>query len=146
MRDQAGTLDAVITAEMAQGYVDQLVAELGDRGLQVTARVLGLAIKNPAVAGTDAAGRSMSPGMAQEVLLLDRPKLGLSWWWVWPGMDSGERGAPEPPSQIEALCPAGDIEFAADRIVKVVRLRDREDLPEDDPPHGTDRTGRTLKL
>jgi hypothetical protein len=130
MTDQTGTLDAMTSLEEAQVYVDRLVAELRDRGLQVKTRMLGLAVKNPAVTGTDAHGSLMSPGMTQEVLLLDRAKLGLTWWWVWPGMRSGERGEPEPPSQIEALCPGGDVGFAADRITKVVRLRDN-DLPHD---------------
>jgi hypothetical protein len=132
MTTQTCTADTTTTAATAQAYMDQLVAELEDRGLQVTAGLLAMAVKNPAVAGTDPRGSLISPGMTQEVLLLDRENLGLTWWWVWPGMRSGERGAPVPLSQIEVMCPADDIELAAKRILNVVRLRDTGDAPGDD--------------
>jgi hypothetical protein len=126
----------------AKTHVDRLVCELEKRGLEVAARPPVLAVKNPRVAGTDAHGRLMSPGMTQEVLLLDDEDRGLTWCWVWPGMRSGERGVPDPPPQIEALCPAGDIQFATDRIVKVVRLRDPEDSPSDDTADTNEQTTR----
>lgn len=136
MTDQMDTVETVTTTA-ARAHVDRLVGELENRGLQVTARPPVLAVKNPAVAGTDARGRLMSPGMTQQILLLDDEHRGLTWCWVWPGMRSGERGAPDSPPQIEAMCPAGEIEFAADRIVKVVRLRDPADSSVDDAADGS---------
>jgi hypothetical protein len=113
----------------AQAYLDQLVAELESRGLHVAARLPALAVRNPAVAGTDPRGARLSPGMTQQILIRDYEGRGLTWCWVWPGPESGERGAPTPEPEIEAMCPASEIELAADRIVNVVRLRDTVDLP-----------------
>lgn len=128
-------VDTFPTAAAAQAYLDELAAELEKRGLHVKVRTPALTAKNPAVVGTDAHGASLSPGLGQEVRLLELEDLGWTWCWVWPGMRPGERGEPEPPPEIKPMCPAGDVEFAADRICKVVRLRDNP--PEDDAPDGS---------
>jgi hypothetical protein len=112
--------DAAATREQqrAQRYLRQLVAELLDRGLLVAAQLPALTVKNPAVSGQDPKG--------QQVLIRYYEGRGLFWCWVWPGLHSGERGAPTPPAEVEPMCPAGEVLRAADLITKVVRLRDGE--------------------
>ena len=113
-------------AARAQVYLDQLAAELEGRGLMVAARLPALSVRNPAVAGTGPRGALLSPGMRQQVLLRDYEELGLTWCWVWPGLRPAERDAPTPPPEVEPMCPAEEIERAADLITNVVRLRDTE--------------------
>jgi hypothetical protein len=139
-------------APSAQMYCDRLTTALEDRGLVVKAlqcereghgaparkQVLALVVTNPGVGGIDAAGRAMSPGMGQQIVLEERPERGLCWSWVWPAWRPAERGTPTPEPEIEPICPADDIDFAAARIANVVRLREKEEFPAEQapaPPH-----------
>jgi hypothetical protein len=109
-----------------QVYLDQLVAGLNGRGLQVVAKLPELIVRNPAVSGDGPEGRAMSPGLGQKVLIRNEEGRGLTWCWVWPSLRSAERGVPTPPPEIEPMCPAEQIERAADLITNVVCLRDPE--------------------
>jgi hypothetical protein len=104
--------------ECAEAYLRELVAVLLDRGLVVAAKLPALTVKNPAVSGQDPKG--------QQVLIQYYEGRGLYWCWVWPGLHSGERGAPTPEPEVTRMCPAEDIVEAARRITNVVRLRDTE--------------------
>lgn len=110
----------------AQAYLDQLVAELENRGLEVAAKFPVLAVRNPAASGEDPQGRAMSPGLGQRVLIRDEEGRGLTWCWEWPGMRPAERGAATPEPEVEPMCPAENIDQAANRITNVVRLREPE--------------------
>jgi hypothetical protein len=115
------TLEPVVPEgerERAEAYLRELVAVLVDRGLVVAAKLPALTVKNPAVSGQDPKG--------QQVLIRYYEGLGLFWCWVWPGLHSGERGTPAPPSEVEPMCAAGYIQRAADLITNVVHLRDDE--------------------
>ncbi|MCW2944468.1 MAG: hypothetical protein JWR24_1185, partial [Actinoallomurus sp.] len=101
---------------LAQAYMDQLVAALEARGLEVEAKLPALTARRPGVTGTDPRGDILSPGMTQHVLIRLYEGRELTWCWVWPGPDSGERGAPTPEAEVEPMCPAADIEHAANRI------------------------------
>jgi hypothetical protein len=107
---------------LAQTYMDQLVAALRARGLQVAAKLPALAATHPGVAGIDPRGELLSPGLTQHVLIRDYEDRGLTWCWIWPGLDSGERGAPTPEAEVEPMCPAADIEQAAAKIANVLRV------------------------
>jgi hypothetical protein len=113
-------------AALAQAYMDKMVAALEDRGLEVTAKFPALSVRNPSVVGEDSHGRAMSPGLSQQILIRLCEGRGLTWCWVWPAFRSAERDAPTPPPEVEPMCDAGDIEFAADRVAKVVGLWDAE--------------------
>ena len=104
--------------ERAEAYLRELVAVLLGRGLVVAAKLPALAVKDLAVSGQDPKG--------QHVLIRYFKGLGLFWCWVWPGLPSGERGAPAPEPEVTRMCPAEDIVEAARRITNVVRLRDNE--------------------
>lgn len=128
MADQADAVKFTTTDQMIKAYVDGIVAELEKLGLQVAVRLPALKVRNPAVVGTDIRGAMMSPGMTQDIMILDRDGRGLGWYWVWPGMRPGERDAPEPQPELVFMCAADEIKFAASRIGKVVRVRLEEDL------------------
>jgi hypothetical protein len=114
------------TTADAQAYMGQLTAALKDRGLQVAAKLPALTVRNPAVSGSDPQGRALSPGLTQGVLIRNYKGRGLTWCWVWPGMPPAERDAPLPSPEIEPMCPAEQIERAADLINNVVRLRETQ--------------------
>ena len=134
MPDQSDTNELATTEAAIKPYVDGLVAELEKLGLQVTMRLPTLKVRNPAVAGTDALGILISPGMTQEVRILDQDGRGFGWYWIWPGLRPGERGAPEPEPEIDFLCGADEITFAAGRIGKVVCGHACEDLTSNATP------------
>lgn len=135
-------------APLVQMYCDRLTTALVDRGLVVKAlqrerdshgapagkQMLALAITNPGVGGIDAAGRAMSPGLGQQIVLEERPERGLCWCWVWPAWRPAERGTPTPEPEIEPICPADDVDFAAARIANVVRLREPDDSTAEQTP------------
>jgi hypothetical protein len=104
---------------IAKGYVDRLVDELRRRGLRVAAKLPALTVMNPALSGVDSKG--------QQVLIRHCEGRGLMWYWVWPGLRPALRGEPMPKPEVEPMCPAEEIQTAADRITKVVRL-DASDL------------------
>jgi hypothetical protein len=122
MTDQTDTMESSTAQTTVKPYVDEITSELEKRGLRVTVRLPTLTVRNPAAAGTDARGIMMSPGMTQDVRILDTEGRGPGWYWVWPGLRPGERGVPEPQPDIEFMCAADDIEFAAERISNVVRV------------------------
>jgi hypothetical protein len=113
-------------AVLAQACMDQMITALEDRGLDVKAEFPMLSVRNPSVVGEDSHGRAMSPGLSQQLLIRSYEGRGLIWCWVWPAFRSAERGAPTPPPEVEPMCDARDIESAADRVAKVVRLWDAE--------------------
>jgi hypothetical protein len=123
MADRTDTMELSTAETSVEPYVDELTTELEKLGLQVTVRLPTLTVRNPAAGGTDALGIMMSPGMTQDVRILDTEGRGLGWYWIWPGLRPGERGVPDPQPDIEFMCAADDIEFAAERISKVVRVR-----------------------
>jgi hypothetical protein len=112
----------------AQRYVELLAAALGARGLEVAGKLPALTVRNPAVAGQDPYGKAMTPGLSQDILLHLDESRGWTWCWVWPAFRSAERDVPTPDPEVEPICPAADIDFAADRIAGVVRLAG--DLPD----------------
>ena len=59
----------------------------------------------------------MAPGLRQDVEC--RLNGGVPWWfWAWSGANR------DSPPDLEPLCPADQIEAAADRIARVLALRD----------------------
>lgn len=107
--------------ETITSVVDALVAALSERGLaaetvdDVTVRAANRAADPPpGVYGLAWPG----PGLWQTVAC--RPDEGgrIAWWWVWAG--ATRDASPE----YELLGPANDVRAAADRIARVLRLRD----------------------
>ena len=97
-----------------QGYMDQLVTELERRGFRVAAKLPVLTVKNPALSGVDPKG--------QQVLITNYEDRGLTWCWIWPALRPALPGMPTPEPEVEPMCPAEDIEAAANRITNVVCL------------------------
>jgi hypothetical protein len=122
----AADAQRIADAASAQACVERLTAALRSRGLVVTAKSPTVSVRNASVAGEGAQGKTMSPGLGQHVLICDYGDFGLTWCWVWPGLRPAERDVPTPPPEIEPMCPAAEIERAADLITNVVRLRDSE--------------------
>ena len=100
--------------------VAALVAALQARGLVGTVAALGVVRAfNPAGEPDcgDVRGRMMSPGLRQEVQCRRNLVDGALWWyWAWAGPTR------QSPPDLEPLCPAADIEMAADRIAKVLAV------------------------
>ncbi|PKK12521.1 hypothetical protein [Thermomonospora sp. CIF 1] len=110
--------DAVQPRPVAE-LVTALVSALEARGL-VGAVYRGGVVRvlNPAGEpdGGDPCGL-MSPGLRQEVRCLRNPDDGALWWyWAWAGPTR------QSPPDLEPLCPAADVETAADRIAKVLAV------------------------
>lgn len=110
----------------AQDYLDQLAAELRDRGLRVAVKTPALTATNIAVTSQDRPSEATSLRLCQSVLIRHFEGLGFYWCWVFPSMRSAVRGVPTPPPKIRPMRRASDIVGAADRIVNVVRLQDDE--------------------
>jgi hypothetical protein len=93
-----------------------LASALIQRGLHVTVgRDATVEARHPGVAGSTVVGRALCPGLRQTVAL--RPHEGALWWqWVWSGP------ARDAPPELEPLCPAVEIERAAERIAVVLAL------------------------
>jgi hypothetical protein len=113
-------------AATAQRYLDQLTVALQARGLKAVAKMSALSVRNAAVTGQDPRGEAMTPGLSQGILIRNYEGRGLTWCWIWPALRPAERGVPTPPPEVEPICPAPDIQFAADRIANVVRLHSEE--------------------
>ncbi|GAA3219985.1 hypothetical protein [Actinocorallia longicatena] len=66
--------------------------------------------------GATAAGRAMNPGLRQEVTC-QPDAAGVPWWfWVWQGPTR------DAPGELEPLCPAANLEWAAERITRVLAM------------------------
>ncbi|MFI0409122.1 hypothetical protein [Actinomadura sp. 3N508] len=64
----------------------------------------------------DGGGRALGPGLRQEVRCAERQGGALWWFWVW--WDGSGQSCPD----LEPLCPAGEIETAAERIAAVLAV------------------------
>ncbi|GAA0333001.1 hypothetical protein NE235_13320 [Actinoallomurus spadix] len=112
------------TPETVTRFLNQLTAALVDRGL--VAEVFGARMvwaKNPAAdpPSGEPQAAAMSPGLRQAVVCQhDQHSGGLAWYWLWSGTTR------DAPPEAEYLCPAEDVNQAADRITRVLRL-DRAD-------------------
>jgi hypothetical protein len=94
-----------------------LVRALEIRDLIAEASRNSLLVRNPAGSPdeNEPLGQLLSPGMRQEVICLPLDDDGDLWWfWCWMGPEP--RSAPE----LERMCPAVDVELAADRIASVI--------------------------
>ncbi len=102
------------------GYVPRLGAALAARGLAVTMQAGSMVTARNRAADPpqeDQRARVLSPGLVQPVVWGPREDTGDDWWfWVWAGPT---RDA-EP--EYEPLCPADEIETAADRIAAVIAV------------------------
>lgn len=99
--------------------LDALTAMLTMRGLQVRRqREDSLVVRNPAGGpdGSDHRGRLLSPGLRQEVACRPDGSGRLWWFWVWSGATRTS------PPEYEPLCPAEQIERAADRVARVLAV------------------------
>jgi hypothetical protein len=107
-----------------------LVAELERRGLVAKAREHGVVwARNPAgdPNADDRRGQTLSPRLQQEVVC--RPLGGSLWWlWAWSGVERNS------PADLEPLCPAWQVETAAERIshVLAVPFEEETDGADDD--------------
>jgi hypothetical protein len=104
-----------------------LVAELEQRGLIAQAQGHGVVwARNPAgdPKHGDPRGRALSPRLQQEVVC--RP-LGSSLWWLW-AWSGVERDSP---AELEPLCPAWQVETAAERIAHVLAVPHRDEADDD---------------
>src|SRR5690349_9912978 len=101
-------------------YGSALVAALTDRGLSAQQLPNGVVRARNAAAEPglcDPRRQMMAPGLRQDVEC--HLSGGAPWWFLaWSGMDR------DSPPDLEPLCPADRIDAAADRIVRVLALRD----------------------
>ncbi|TDC86760.1 hypothetical protein [Actinomadura sp. 7K507] len=104
-----------------------LAAALQERGLAATVRRQGVvgAFNPEGASGVgggagDCAGdecrQGFGPGLRQEVRCAERPGGALWWFWVW--WDGPAGSGPD----LEPLCPAGEIQTAAERIAAVLAV------------------------
>ncbi|GAA1834945.1 hypothetical protein [Actinomadura chokoriensis] len=104
-----------------------LTAALKERGLAAAVRRHGVVwafnpAGEPGAAGGagesagDGGGQVFGPGLRQEVRCAERPGGALWWFWVW--WDGSAGSGPD----LEPLCPAGEIETAAERIAAVLAV------------------------
>lgn len=64
------------------------------------------------------AGKALNPGLSQTVECSTAEADGrLWWWWLWSGPTR------DAPPELEPLCPADEIDLAADRIARVLAER-----------------------
>ncbi|TDC45324.1 hypothetical protein E1281_30695 [Actinomadura sp. KC345] len=102
--------------------VRALTAALKERGLVATVRRRGVVwvfgpVGEPGADGVAGDEGEWVPGtgLRQEVWCAERPDGGALWWfWVW--WDGAGGSGPD----LEPLCPAGEIEAAAERIAVVL--------------------------
>jgi hypothetical protein len=123
LRDAAA--DAQQIAELNQ-HLRALAAVLTDHGFTVRVNANVLAVANPAASeGCDPRGRHLSPGLSQRVLLQHTAQ-GPWWFWGWEPLRAVEPMSAPPAPEIEPLGPADDIDDAARKICKVLRLAEPE--------------------
>ncbi|RSN59572.1 hypothetical protein [Actinomadura sp. WAC 06369] len=97
-----------------------LAKEVQARDLEVVAvRPGSVRVRNPAGEPDkdDPQGQAFSPGLRQEVVCRDRGGV-LWWWWVWSGPTRDSC------AELEPLCPVADVATAADRLARVLAVRE----------------------
>lgn len=101
--------------------LEELAAALKSRGLTVRVGTSALMAWNPAASATDdPRGQAMNPGLSQYVAIA--PDDGsLSWYWCWTGPTR------DAPLETEYMCPADEIDRAADLIARVLRVEDTDE-------------------
>jgi hypothetical protein len=101
-------------------YVNALGEELIRRGFTVTTRAGGMVSARNGAADPpsgDSLARAMSAGLIQPVMCGPREGDRELWWfWVWSGPTR------DAPPDYEALCPADQIETAAEKIARVLAV------------------------
>lgn len=109
--------------ETVTSSVNALVAALGERGL--AAEAVGASMVRAANRAADPppGAPGIGPGLWQTVTCRPGEDGRLAWWWMWAGPTR------DAPPEYELLGPADDVRTAADRIARVLRLRD--DAPAD---------------
>jgi hypothetical protein len=107
------------TARAVGAYLQNLARALAACGLMVSVneRARFVFAKNEAAsAGENPLGRAMDHGLCQIVVLSTRADHSLHWFWQWSGATR------DAPPEYEYLCPAEDIDEAAERIYTVLRV------------------------
>jgi hypothetical protein len=101
-------------------HLDELAAALRSRGLAVRVGTSALMAWNPAASATDdPRGQAMNPGLSQYVAIA--PDGGsLNWYWCWTGSTR------DAPLETEYMCPAEEIERAADLVARVLHVEDTD--------------------
>lgn len=108
------------TARAMAARLNQLAGALMARGLKVRIGADALVARNPAASVTgDPLGRSMHPGLSQEVAVTAHDDGTLHFHWCWSG---ATRDAPR---ELEYMTPADDIDGAAEKIARVLAVIDR---------------------
>ncbi|MEV0403287.1 hypothetical protein [Actinoallomurus sp. NPDC050550] len=75
---------------------------------------------NPAASATgDPRGQAMNPGLSQYVAIASDDG-SLNWYWCWTGP------ARDAPLESEYMCPAEEIDRAADLIARVLHVEDTD--------------------
>ena len=100
-------------------FIEALSRALVARKLEVhTQAGARVRAKNAATAGSGPAGEALNPGLSQTVECSTAEADGrLWWWWLWSGPTR------DAPPELEPLCPADEIDLAADRIARVLAER-----------------------
>lgn len=117
----ASAPDAVraATARAMAARLNQLAAALMVRGLKVRIGEDTVVARNPAASVTgDPLGRSMHPGLSQEVAVTAHDDGTLHFHWCWSG---ATRDAPR---ELEYMTPADDIDGAAEKVARVLAVGD----------------------
>jgi hypothetical protein len=106
----------------SERYVNALGEELMRRGFAVITRAGHMISARNRAADPppgDARARLMSRGLIQPVVCGPREGDQELWWfWVWSGPTR------DAPPEYEALCPAAEIDTAAEKIARVLAVRD----------------------
>jgi hypothetical protein len=106
------------TPDAINRHLEALTVALTERGF--VAETIGARMvwaKNSDADPSDEDPRSAaSPGLRQTVVCQHDAEGRLGWFWVWSGPTSGAH------ADLEYMCPAANIDQAADRIASVLRL------------------------
>lgn len=97
-----------------------LSAALSARGLEVRILANGtVRVRNmggePGLDG-DPVGQVMAPGLRQDVECAPHNDGAVWWFWAWSGAER------DSPPELEPICPAGEIDKAAERIARVLAV------------------------
>lgn len=104
-------------------HLETLRDALFKEGYDVEIAYPRLTARNHAVKGETEAGRLLSSGLSQAVIIEVRD--GVPWFsWVWPPAPRSGRGEPSARPEYEPLCPAAEVTNAAARICKVIAVRE----------------------
>jgi hypothetical protein len=103
--------------------LDELAEALRGHGLAVRTGTSALVAWNPAASATDdPRGQAMNPGLSQYVAIA--PDGGsLHWYWCWTGPTR------DAPLETEYMCPAEEIDRAADLVARVLHVEDTRGRP-----------------